>query len=63
MGVQETVSGYQPICSDCGIALCWELSLEEYIRCQEFWDKWTCSECNPNYQGALARWLSNHKEI
>lgn len=35
----------QPICNDCGIALCWGLSEEEYDDRKQFWDDWCCRSC------------------
>jgi len=46
--------GVTPICSACGIALCWDISEDEYLENQDFWDEWTCRDCNPNYKGAYA---------
>lgn len=44
------------MCNNCGVALCWDISQEEYEEAAEFWDKWTCRDCNPNYKGAYERW-------
>jgi hypothetical protein len=38
--------GYTPLCSECGIHLCWDISEEEYEERQAFWDNWRCQECN-----------------
>ena len=48
--------GLTPICSSCGILLCWDISDDEYEDAKEFWDNWECSDCNPNYEGALKKW-------
>ena len=44
MGVTKTVStldgGLTPICSCCGIALCWDIPESEYTERQAFWDAW-----------------------
>lgn len=45
----------QPVCSDCGIALCWSISDLEYNEFKKFWDHWTCEGCNPNYKGSYKR--------
>jgi hypothetical protein len=47
--------GYTPVCDSCGIALCYDISEEEYQENKSFWDNWQCKECNPNYKGALKR--------
>jgi hypothetical protein len=43
------LNGYQPICDDCGIALCYDINKFEYLDHKEFWDNWVCDRCNPNY--------------
>ena len=40
---------YQPICDDCGIALCYGINEFEYLDHKEFWDNWVCDKCKPNY--------------
>lgn len=35
-----------PICNECGIALCWDISEEEYKEEKLFWEAWICQECN-----------------
>jgi hypothetical protein len=35
-----------PICNNCGICLCWDISEFEYLSEKEFWDAWICQECN-----------------
>lgn len=50
------ISALTPICNDCGIVLCWDISEIEYQEAKEFWDNWTCEECTPNYRpGSLKR--------
>lgn len=51
----------QPQCNDCGICLCWSIDGLEYLKWSEFWDKWTCSVCNPNYKGAYHRYQLENK--
>ncbi|NCX56010.1 MAG: hypothetical protein EBW87_02280 [Burkholderiaceae bacterium] len=50
MGITITTStlpgGVTPICNECGISLCWDLSDCEYRERQAFWDSWVCKECN-----------------
>lgn len=42
--------GVTPICNDCGVTLCWDISEEEYYQRKLFWDRWRCRECNPEYR-------------
>ena len=57
MGVTKTTStlpgGLTPICNDCGIALCWDISEEEYEKKKTYWDEWRCKECYPHYKKSL----------
>lgn len=50
MGVvklKSTLSGgVTPICNECGVALCWDISNEEYDHEKSFWDNWKCKDCN-----------------
>lgn len=45
--VTETTldGGLTPICSSCGLALCWDISLEEYKEKPQFWEDWICKYC------------------
>ena len=49
MGVIKTNStilgGLTPACNDCGIAMCWDISEEDYDSDKSFWDKWLCKDC------------------
>lgn len=49
MGVTRTAStlpdGWTPICNDCGVALCWDISEYDYNERPAFWDAWLCKEC------------------
>jgi hypothetical protein len=38
--------GYTPICEECGIYLCWDISFEEYAENEAFLDAWVCEHCN-----------------
>ncbi len=51
----------QPMCSDCGVALCWCIGDLEYYEWKGFWDDWTCRSCNPNYKGAYEKYKLNNK--
>lgn len=57
------IGGYTPVCSECGIALCWDISEQEYEDEQEFWDAWKCSACNPEAEGSRKRWKKEQKSI
>ena len=62
MGVfLSSLGGMTPICNDCGICLCWDISEEEYQEEKAFWDVWKCQDCNPNYSGALKRFRLDEK--
>lgn len=54
--VQIHTGGVTPICNNCGVSLCWDISVEQYREEQAFWNAWTCDYCNPDYRGALRRW-------
>ncbi len=40
------LGAFTPHCADCGVALCWDISIEEYEESQSYWDRWMCSDCN-----------------
>ena len=50
MGVTTVAStmlgALTPICNECGITLCWDISEEEYEENPEFWEAWICRGCN-----------------
>lgn len=55
---------YRPRCIDCGVALCWSISIEEYEEYSAFWDTWTCKWCNPDYKNQYKNYkltLENHE--
>jgi hypothetical protein len=62
MGVITTNStmmgAVTPICNECGIVLCWDISLEDYATQKDFWDNWRCKLCDPDAPGSLKRWAS-----
>lgn len=44
--VNSTMPGaVTPICNDCGVLLCWDVSEEDYAERKAFWDEWRCAEC------------------
>jgi len=46
MGIINNKSGeLQPVCDDCGIALCWTISEFDYLLRKDFWDNWKCKVC------------------
>lgn len=47
--------GYTPICEKCGVALCWDISEEEYKERLKFWDNWICKECKEYYEKKSSR--------
>lgn len=54
MGVVESkqfpLDAVTPVCSSCGIYLCFDIGNEEYNDNIEFWDNWECKDCNPDYR-------------
>lgn len=50
----------QPVCNECGVALCWSIDHSEYMQWQIFWDDWKCRDCNPEYEGAYRRHKALH---
>lgn len=48
-----------PICNDCGIVLCYDISLEDYSDSKEFWDNWICKECNSGNALSLKKYKEN----
>jgi hypothetical protein len=46
-----------PICSECGVSLCFDVSLEEYDQLKEFWDQWRCEGCDPAAPGSRQRFV------
>ncbi len=64
MGVKIKEFGeVQPQCNDCGICLCWSIDESEYLEFKEFWDNWTCRDCNENYEGAYSKFKAQIKNI
>jgi hypothetical protein len=60
MGIIELDSGeYQAICGDCGVALCWTMSLYDYLEQKDYWDNWNCEKCDPEY---FNRWRLTYRE-
>lgn len=51
----------QPMCDDCGIALCWSVDLKEFIEWFGFWDVWKCCRCNPDYKNAYQKYKEVNK--
>ena len=48
MGVQTSHTfpeALTPICNECGVALCWDISVEDYDERPTFWDDWCCRDC------------------
>jgi hypothetical protein len=43
----EFLDGYTPVCNDCGVHLCWDISSIEYNERVEFWENWRCKDCKP----------------
>ena len=54
--------GYTPICNNCGVTLCWDISSREYLEAEQFWDGWRCEECDPNVRGSLERYKNQRSK-
>lgn len=52
--------GVTPVCNQCGVHLCWDISKEEYVACKRFWDNWICQECNGGNAVSLQHWRTQH---
>lgn len=50
-----------PICNDCGIALCWDISEEDYEAARDFWDAWKCQNCNGTAM-SLKAWIEDRRK-
>ena len=48
--------GVTPICNECGVALCWDISEEDYQQAKQFWDDWICQVCNGGTPLSLRSW-------
>ncbi len=63
MGVVKSITGeYTPTCNDCGIALCWDITSDDYEKDKVFWDNWKCKECNEYWMGSLKHFRANEGE-
>lgn len=60
--VESSMGGYTPICNNCGVAICWDISPYEYGEARPFWDDYCCKDCNPNYKGALKRFMNKKSD-
>lgn len=56
------VGGVTPVCGDCGVALCYDISDEEYRENQDFWDKWECADCRPDAVGSYLRYRQEKRD-
>lgn len=52
-----------PICNDCGISLCWDISEDEYEQAKAFWDAWICQDCNGGEPLSLKHWMRSNAEL
>ena len=50
--------GVTPICNDCGVSLCWDISNEQYAEAKGFWEDWICRDCNDGEPLSLKAWLA-----
>jgi len=64
MGVRIIDNGWAatPTCNECGIALCWDLSIVEYEEDKDFWDDWVCEVCNGGKPMSLIQYKRDKKK-
>lgn len=63
MAVEDKGFGeIKPVCSECGVYLCWSIDIYEYDQYKPFWDEWKCRDCNPEYKGAYDRYKQKIKQ-
>lgn len=48
-----------PICNDCGVSLCWDIEETEALENEDFWDQWSCQDCNDGIRMSLQAWKTN----
>ena len=41
--------GWTPICNECGVSLCWDISNHDYQQRPAFWDAWKCRDCKERH--------------
>ena len=61
MGVVESDLGYTPVCNNCGVHLCWDISDFDYDEAEAFWDAWMCEKCNGSRM-SRKEWIIKNKE-
>lgn len=54
--------GVTPICNECGISLCWDISNEDFERAKAFWDAWICVDCNGGVPLSLKDWEQKNRQ-
>lgn len=60
MGIIKSEWGdLTPICNDCGVSLCWDISQEEYDSRPLFWDNWVCKNCKDVDKTRFVQHLTN----
>lgn len=52
-----------PICNECGIHLCYDISIQEYNQDKNFWDDWRCDICNPHARGSYLEYRKNKNNV
>lgn len=58
----KDTDGYTPICNECGVHLCWDISYIEYEENKKFWDNWKCEECDSDVWGSRKRFIKKLKQ-
>lgn len=54
---EPNLGGFTPHCNDCGVALCWDISPQDYAEAKAFWDAWTCQTCNGGVPLSRRAWM------
>jgi hypothetical protein len=50
------VGALTPICNACNISLCWDIGEDQYEQDKQFWDNWTCQDCNGGQKLSRKQW-------
>lgn len=52
-----------PICNQCMVCLCWDISEEEYLELPDFWEEWICQDCNGGVRMSREEWKKTHESV
>jgi len=51
-----------PVCNNCGISHCNDITQNEYEEMKNFWDNWECDVCNPNIRNHYLKGVREKKK-